>query len=296
MQGQLRFNEPLTPYSSWRVGGAAERYFCPQNIQQLSDFLQSLPAHEPLLWLGLASNVLIRDGGIPGTVIHLLPQAGLNGLQYDAEQNWIRAEAGVAAAKFSRFCAKNNFSGGEFFSGIPGTIGGALAMNAGAFGAETWDFVVQLETMDRWGQRRLRLPADYQVAYREVLGPKEEWFLAGYFHFPPVVEDIPSTQTSRIKALLKQRSASQPIGVYSGGSVFKNPPGDFAGRLIEASNLKGFAIGGARVSEKHANFIINEDQAKAQDIEEIIDYVREQVWQQQQVQLQLEVRVLGLSD
>lgn len=206
------------------------------------------------------------------------------------EQGIIRVEAGVTCAKLAKFCAKQQFAKGGFFAGIPGTVGGALAMNAGAFGGETWTYVQKVETIDRYGRVRQRLPQDFQVGYREVKGPAGEWFVAGYFAFPP--GDTAQTQQD-IKMLLRKRSDTQPIGEFSCGSVFRNPPGDYAARLIESCGLKGHQIGGARVSLKHANFIINEGSATAVDLEQLIDLVQSTVKQQTGITLVRECHILG---
>lgn len=285
--GQLLLNEPLADYTSWHIGGIARRLYKPANLTDLSAFLSTLPDNEPLTWLGLGSNVLIRDGGVNGTVI--LTLGALSELSLSPE-NIVRAEAGVTCAKLAKFCAKEHFSEGAFFAGIPGTVGGALAMNAGAFGGETWTHVVAVETIDKKGRIRKRLLKDFQVGYREVKGLLDEWFVAGHFCFPK--GDVEKTQQT-IKALLKKRSETQPIGLLSCGSVFRNPPGDYAARLIEACGLKGKKIGGACVSTKHANFIINSDHATAHDVEQLIQWVQDTVQQQTGVLLIKECHFIG---
>lgn len=287
LRGQLCLNEPLASYTSWHVGGMAERAYKPADLADLAVFLSTLPEDEPITWLGLGSNVLIRDGGIEGTVI--LTLGALKALQCSAE-NSIRAEAGVPCAKLAKLCAKEQFSEGAFFAGIPGTIGGALAMNAGAFGSETWQYVTAVETIDKQGCIRRRLPADFQVGYREVVYPRNEWFVAGHFRFPP--GDPEKTQEA-IKVLLRKRNETQPIGAFSCGSVFRNPPGDYAARLIEACALKGKNIGGASVSTKHANFIINREKATAADIEALICFIQNTVQEKTGVQLIRECHILG---
>jgi len=180
-------------------------------------------------------------------------------------------------------------TGCEFFAGIPGTVGGALAMNAGAHGGETWERVESVRTIDRNGEIHQRAPAEYSVSYRSVTGPANEWFLEGTFRFDPEV--VPSMDT--LKTMLERRKTTQPLGLPSCGSVFRNPPGDFSARLIEACGLKGHRIGGAEVSTKHANFIINRDDASATDIEELIEHVRQTVLDEHGVELQHEVRIVG---
>ncbi len=288
-RGELRFDEPMAKHTSWRVGGPARRYFRPADLQDLVLYLKNLPEDEVLVWLGLGSNLLVRDGGIDGSVI---ATQGINQALEQVGTARIRAEAGVTCAKLAKFCQRLGLSGAEFLAGIPGTVGGALAMNAGAFGGETWNHVVEVETLDRYGQLRQRTADDYQVGYRRVglKAPGEEWFIAGLFEF----SEAPADGTGAdIKALLDKRNAAQPIGLPSCGSVFTNPPGDHAARLIEASGLKGHCCGKACVSEKHANFIINTGGATASEIERLIHYVQETVAQKQGIRLVPEVRIIG---
>jgi UDP-N-acetylmuramate dehydrogenase len=287
MRGVLRKNESLARYTSWRVGGKARQTYRPADLADLVEFLSTISTDENLVWIGLGSNVLIRDGGINGTVI--LTQGRLNKLEQSNEKI-IRAEAGVTCAKMAKYCVKMGFPAGAFFAGVPGTIGGALAMNAGAFGGETWPYVIAVETVDRRGEIKRRLPQDFKIGYREVVRPKDEWFLAGHFVFPPG-DMVQAAQD--IRELLRKRTNSQPIGEFSCGSVFRNPPGDFAARLIEASGLKGLRQGNAWVSEKHANFIINGGKATATDIENLINLVQQQVEEKQGVHLTPEVHILG---
>ncbi len=286
-RGELRRDEPLARHTSWRVGGTADRFYLPRDLDDLAVFLEALPLEEPVFWLGLGSNLLVRDGGMRGTVI--CTSGMLNGLARLDEQR-LRVESGVACAKVARFSAREGLSGAEFLVGIPGTMGGALAMNAGAFGGETWTLVEAVETLDRRGRRQVRGPEDYQVAYREVRGPAGEWFVAAILALAP---GDASQALTDIKGLLARRGASQPTGQPSGGSVFRNPPGDHAGRLIEACGLKGHAIGGARVSEKHANFIVNDGSATAGDIEALIRHVAQAVEERQGVRLVTEVHIVG---
>lgn len=290
LRGTLLINEPLIDYNSWHVGGPASQFYMPADIEDLGIFLKSLSKAEKILWLGLGSNVLIRDGGFEGTVIYT--QGRLKQLSL-IDPHTIRAEAGVTCAKLAKFCAMANLAKGAFFAGIPGTVGGALAMNAGAFGDTTWDHVIQVETIDRLGKIRLRKPSDFKIAYREVSKPAEEWFVAGYFHLP--AGDGKQEQQA-VRELLKKRSQTQPIGEFSCGSVFRNPPNDHAARLIEACGLKGKKIGGAWVSTKHANFIINGGQATASDIEKLILYVQSEVARLQDVNLIPECHIYGKCD
>ncbi len=285
--GRLRLNESMARHTSWRVGGPAQRFYEPASVADLAVFLAGLPAGEPLFWMGLGSNLLVRDGGVPGTVI--MTSGLLNGLERRGEDR-VRAEAGVACAKVARFAARAGLKGAEFLAGIPGTMGGALAMNAGAFGGETWTVVERVETLDRAGRHRERSSGDYRIGYRQVNGQADEWFTAAHLRLEPG-DGRESSQ--RIRDLLKRRSDTQPMGQASCGSVFRNPPGDFAARLIEASGLKGRCIGGACVSEKHANFIVNTGGARAVDIETLIREVADTVERLHGVRLVPEVRVVG---
>jgi len=284
--GELMLGEPMSRHTSWRVGGPADRYYRPAGIDDLSRFLAALPADEPVHWVGLGSNLLVRDGGVRGTII--ATHRVLDGIER-LDGNHVRVEAGVPCAKLARHCARWGLGQAEFFAGIPGTVGGALAMNAGAFGGETWRHVVAVEVIDRQGRRHRRLPSEFSVGYRSVRGPAPEWFLAADLAFEPEG----SVDPEAIRKLLARRKETQPIGEPSCGSVFRNPPDDHAARLIEAAGLKGFSIGGARVSDKHANFIINTGDASAADIEQLIDHVRSVVERIHGVRMQTEVRVLG---
>lgn len=293
LRGRLLENEPMARYTSWRTGGPARRFYRPADRDDLLAFLAELPAAEPVLFVGLGSNLLVRDGGFAGTVVHLL--GALNGLQVLDRADGgatIYAEAGVSCAQLARCSAREQLAGGAFFAGIPGTVGGALAMNAGAFGSETWDFVQRVETVGRAGRVTTREPAEFGIAYRSVKRPDGEWFIGGYFRF---ARDPGAADARRIKELLYQRSATQPIGMYSCGSVFRNPPGDHAARLIDICGLKGHRRGGAHVSEKHANFIINDAGATAADIEALIAQVQSTVKEQTGVLLQPEVVTVGES-
>jgi UDP-N-acetylmuramate dehydrogenase len=263
-----------------------DTWYRPADREDLAGFLATLPPELPVYWVGLGSNLLVRDGGLRGAVVST--HNALSHMERLGEQG-IRAEAGVPCAKIARSCARWGLGAGEFFAGIPGTLGGALAMNAGAFGGETWDYVRAVETLDRAGVRRRRDAAEYETGYRSVRGPEGEWFVAAELAFPA---GRPTTQAS-IRELLVKRKATQPIGLPSCGSVFTNPPGDHAARLIESAGLKGCRIGGAEVSPKHANFIINTGDATAADIETLLRHVAEEVERVHGVRLETEVRIVG---
>jgi UDP-N-acetylmuramate dehydrogenase len=289
LRGKLLLDEPLARHTSWRVGGPANRLYRPADGEDLAAFLSTLDPDEPLLWLGLGSNLLVSDAGFPGTVIQT--QGCLDALERIGE-NEIRAEAGVSCAKTARFAARLGLTGVEFLAGIPGTMGGALAMNAGAYGGETWSRVRRVRTVDRGGRVRSRTPADFRISYRQVTGQPGEWFLDTELE----LEAGDAAQSlERIRHLLEQRGRTQPIGLPSCGSVFRNPPGDHAARLIEAAGLKGLREGGAQVSEKHANFIINAGGASARDITRLIERVKAEVERASGVRLIPEVHHVGAS-
>jgi len=287
LRGELSSDEPMSAHTSWRVGGPADQCYRPADLEDLQQFLAALAPDEPLTWVGLGSNLLVRDGGIRGTLI--LPFGGLDTLELIGNDQ-VRAGAGVACAKVARFAARAGLTGAEFLAGIPGTMGGALAMNAGAFGGETWPLVDAVQTLNHQGELHRRTRADFEVSYRTVKGAKSEWFVAADLQLQ--AGDSAVAQ-SRIRSLLERRSATQPTQQPSCGSVFRNPPDDFAARLIESCGLKGEQIGGARVSEKHANFIVNLGSASAADIEELIHYVQRQVQHRHGIRLHMEVRIIG---
>jgi UDP-N-acetylmuramate dehydrogenase len=277
---------PMSKHTSWHVGGPADLFFTPRDVMDLSAFIRQLPPDLPLLWVGLGSNLLVRDGGVRGAVIST---HGALGQLERVSATRIYAGAGVPCARIARQCVKWGLGPAEFFAGIPGTLGGALAMNAGAWGGETWRHVTEVETLDRRGIRHTRAPADYQIAYRRVTGPAEEWFVAARLEF----ERKPGSADGAIRELLERRKETQPIGEWSCGSVFTNPPGEHAARLIETAGLKGFRIGDASVSEKHANFIINHGAARAADIEALILHVQRTVAAVHGITLTPEVRIVG---
>ena len=286
-KSQLLKNEPLARYTSWRVGGRADSVFIAENLDELQTFLHSLDHAEPICFIGLGSNLLVRDGGVRGTVV-VMHQA-LNDLHMDADL--IYAQAGVTCGKLARFSASQTKKGAEFMAGIPGTVGGALAMNAGCYGSETWNIVHQVLTIDRNGITHARNVSEFITSYRHVEMPaQDEWFLGAWFKL-----EVGDREESlkKIKQLLATRLASQPLNLPSAGSTFRNPHNDFAARLIEASGLKGYQIGGAQVSTKHANFIVNVGECTALDIELLIKHIKNTVLDIQGVALQQEVKVIG---
>lgn len=289
--GSLSKNFPLARYTTWRVGGPAKQVYLPHSLADLQQFIIANP-DEQLHWIGLGSNSLIRDAGLDKTVI--LTLRGLMEMeQCNTTRIWM--EAGVPCAKVARYAARIGLAGAEFLAGIPGTMGGALTMNAGCHGHETWDHVIAVKTIDQYGHIHQRYPHEFKIGYRSVHMVQEspsttEWFIGAELEFDI---DTEKKALQNINQLLKHRAATQPTGEYNAGSVFRNPPGDFAGRLIEAAGLKGFRINDAGVSEKHANFIINRGQSSAADIEAVMEHVVACVFEKFGIELIREVRIFG---
>ncbi len=305
LRGELRRSEPMRKHTSWRAGGSAERAYFPRDLADLQAFLGSGLAAPPLYLVGLGSNLLVRDGGVRGTVIFthgalkevkLVDQPGRAPLLY--------AEAGVASPKVARFACTHGLRGAEFLAGIPGTVGGALAMNAGCYGVETWEIVDSVVVLSAEGALARLAPAEFDIAYRHVAakapgarleartrcGLDHDVFAAAYFR---LARGDGEDGRREIKQLLQRRIAAQPLEMPNAGSVFRNPPGDYAARLIESCGLKGVAIGGAQVSPKHANFLVNTGGARAADIESLIDHVQRTVLERCGVLLEREVRIIG---
>jgi UDP-N-acetylmuramate dehydrogenase len=287
-RGVLKQREPLAAHTSWRVGGPADRYFEPADRADLVDFVKALPPREPILWVGLGSNLLVRDGGVRGTVISL--HGGLEALALESEQT-VRAEAGVHCARLAKFAQQEQRAGLGFMAGIPGTVGGALAMNAGAWGGETWPNVQEAEVLYRDGRSEWLAQDAFRYSYRHVDVPAHFCgFLGARFR---VWDDSDGSHARYTKEALAKRKATQPVGKPSAGSTFRNPPNDHAARLIEACGLKGHRIGGAHVSTRHANFVITDAKARAADVEALIHHIQKVVKEQTQVELQPEVRIVG---
>lgn len=303
LRGRFLHNEPMEKHVSWRAGGPAQRVYVPADMEDLRLLLQAIPEDEPVYVTGLGSNLLVRDGGLRGIVVVLhgaLKKLAIESRSFGipeappgmGEASLLYAEAGVAAPKVARFAANHDLTGAEFLAGIPGTVGGALAMNAGCYGDETWNHVAQALTLNRKGELNERLPGDYVLGYRHVAlkSGSEEWFVAAWLRF---AKGDGQAARARIKELLQKRIDTQPLNQPNAGSVFRNPPGDHAARLIEACGLKGLRIGNAQVSEKHANFIVNLGGATAADIEAVIEKVEEVVEAKTNVRLIREVRIIG---
>lgn len=312
LEGELLLNEPMSRHTSWRTGGPADVYYRAANTHDLAAFIkqrfeQHLKGnnHEPhrevnaryifdqdIVWVGLGSNLLVRDGGIRGAVV--ATHQSLASLKI-VDDLCVEVGAGVPCAKLARTSARHAMKGAEFFAGIPGTVGGALAMNAGAFGSETWDVVESVTTLDVSGRLHTRQASEYDVSYRRAQrahadNDLREWFLSARLRLLPGDEVV---SRNAIRDLLKQRAQSQPIQTFNAGSVFRNPSGGFAAQLIEAAGLKGLRRGGACVSTQHANFIINDDDASSADIEWLITQIRERVAAHSGVMLEPEVRIVG---
>ena len=287
LAGKLLQNEPMSQHTSWRVGGLADQLYIPVDLADLRTFLQQVGDQQPIHFVGLGSNLLVRDGGLRATVVSMHNVLTDMRVQGDL----IYAESGVTCGKLAKFCAKQSRQGAEFFAGIPGTLGGALAMNAGCYGWETWDAVDSVITINRHGELNTRSAKEFVASYRHISMPLQgEWFVAAWLKFEAGDAKVAA---QKIKDLLASRLASQPLNLPSAGSTFRNPEGDYAARLIEACGLKGYLIGGAQVSEKHANFIVNIGGATALDIELLIKHMHDTVLEQFGVTLQQEVKVIG---
>lgn len=288
LRGEMLHDEPMSRHVSWRAGGVAQRLYRPADLDDLQQFLRQTPANEALIAVGLGSNLLVRDGGYRGTVLQMV--GALTELRMDGDLIYV--QAGVPGAKLARFAASNNLCGAEFFVGIPGTLGGMLAMNAGCYGGETWQKVQRVQVLTRNGELLERTPQEYDIGYRHVAlsEASEEFFVGAWLKLE--AGDVEKARQD-IKALMEKRSASQPLQQPNAGSVFRNPEGNHAAKLIEGCGLKGRRIGGAEVSQKHANFIVNAGGATATDIEELINEVRATVLQQTGIELHPEVRIVG---
>jgi len=276
----LKFNEPMSKHCSLRSGGETSEFFQPLDTQELSNFLKKNT--KPILMVGLGSNLLVRDKGFNGVTIHTKNLKELN-----ISDNLIESGAGTSLAKLSRYALANSKYGAEFLSAIPGTVGGALAMNAGAFGSEIWQYVVSVKTMNFSGEMKERIPRDFEISYRCTIHKNsDEFFVSAVFNFNL------KKQNDNVGDLLEKRNSTQPIGLPSCGSVFKNPKNHFAAKLIESSGLKGYCIGGACVSEKHANYIINQNNATAQDIENLIAHIQDTIKRKYNIELETEIIII----
>ncbi len=288
LRGTLKFNESMARHTSWRVGGAADYFYIPADREDVVCLIRQLPREMPVTWIGLGSNLLVRDAGVEGVVIKT--SGALSQIE-PGEQGLLYAESGVSCSRVARISVANGLSGAEFLAGVPGSFGGALVMNAGAFGGETWPLVERIECIDRLGNCVAFGHREISFGYREVRLPEQHAVLAGVLRLAPAEPTTDGRQ--QIKSLLEKRSASQPVQSANAGSVFKNPPGKFAARIIQQLGLKGNSIGGARFSEIHANFIVNDGTANAFEIESLINLARSQAMSRMNIRLEPEVRVVG---
>ena len=285
-EGDCSYDESMAKHTSWRVGGRADLFYSPKSRKDLVYFLSSIDPNLPITWIGRGTNILVRDAGIRGVVIST--KSFLKEIEKTSEYLY-KVEAGVACVELALFCQKNGIGPAAFFSGIPGSIGGALTMNAGSFGMETWDLVKEVEVINEKGDISFLEKESFDIAYRTVTFPFRLWFLSCSMSLS---SDEQTTKDNLIE-LRNQRIRTQPLSEDTCGSVFKNPPGNFAGALIEGSGLKGFKIGSASISEQHANFIVNEGGATARDIENLIKHTRQAVREKFDIDLQPEVRIIG---
>jgi len=278
----------MKKYNSWRVGGIAENYVEVSSEAALQKIFSINKVKKPITVIGVGSNLLIRDGGIKGTVINL--SRGLKSIFLD--QHLIFAECGISCSSLARFSAKNNKKNCAFLAGIPGSVGGALAMNAGCYGGEIWQFISKVKIMNHKGDIRIKDKQSFKIGYRSVKKKEDEIFIGAWFNFPSK-ENNDENEEQKIDDLLKLRRSSQPLNWPTAGSTFRNPEKNFAAKLIEEVGLKGFQIGDARISNKHANFIENIGDATAKDIEQLIYLAQEKVEKLKKIRLQLEVKIIG---
>lgn len=292
VRGKLLGCEPIAPFTWFRVGGPAEALFLPKDEADLAEFLAETPADIPVTVLGAASNTIVRDGGVDGVVVRLTPAFG----KISTDGLRVRAGAAVLDARVSEAAAKAGIAGMEFFSGVPGTIGGALRMNAGCYGRETKDILVEAVALNRKGERVVLKLADFGYSYRHSDAPEDLIFIEALFEG---TADNPAAVSTRIEELKARRETSQPIREKTGGSTFANPdpPGTpnqrSAWKLVDAAGMRGHRKGGAQVSELHCNFLLNADNATAADIEGLGEEVRAAVKANSGVELRWEIKRIG---
>jgi len=286
VRGSLRANVPLAPFTWLRVGGAAEALFMPKDEADLAHFLSATPDDIPVQILGVASNTLVRDGGVKGVVIRLGPAFG----KVTTDGKTITAGAAALDKSVAKKAAIAGIAGLEFYAGVPGTIGGALRMNAGCYGSETKDVLVGVIALDRTGRRQVMSLEDMKYSYRHCGAPKDLFFVEAVFEGTP---DKPDLIDARMAEITKKREASQPIREKTGGSTFKNPDENSSWKLIDAAGCRGLRVGGAQMSEQHCNFMINIDDATAADLETLGETVRARVLESQGVDLHWEIRRIG---
>ena len=290
LQGELRTQEPMSRHTSWKTGGNADYYYIASDINDLAKFISKLPTSTPITWIGFGSNLLVRDGGVSGVVVSVV---GLLNELKKINETEIFIGAGVSCVKAAHFSAKHGLEGIEFLAGIPGTIGGALAMNAGAYGGEIWSYIKEVETINRKGKREIFEKDKFDINYRSVSISENEWFIACKMKLEISTRTVVS---DRIKKMLSERADGQPLGKLSCGSVFRNPTNQHAAKLIELCGLKGKKVGGAVISDKHSNFIINTGNATSLDIEKLIEFIQACVYEKYDIKLIPEVRIIGESN
>jgi UDP-N-acetylmuramate dehydrogenase len=291
VRGKLLRDAPLAPYTWLRVGGPADVLFIPADWADLSDFLSALPEAVPVTVLGVGSNVIVRDGGVEGVVVRLVGRAFAK-IELDDEGLKVIALAGALDAAVARFAAKSGIAGLEFYAGIPGTVGGACMMNAGCYGSETKDVLVEAYALTRSGERRVLSNAEMGFSYRRCAAAADQ----GLIFFGAAFAgrgDYSDAITTRMEEITARREASQPIREKTGGSTFKNPPGDSAWRLVDAAGWRGRPHGGAMFSPQHANFLINTGEATAADLEGLGEAVRADVLGKIGVELEWEIKRIG---
>jgi UDP-N-acetylmuramate dehydrogenase len=289
VRGKLVRGEALAPYTWFRVGGAAEALFLPADVDDLAQFLAALPASIPVTVLGVGSNVIVRDGGVPGVVVRL---AGRGFGTVSAEGTRVRAGAGALDAQVARAAAKAGIAGLEFYVGVPGSIGGALVMNAGCYGRETKDVLVEATALTRDGKRATLSNAEFGFTYRRNAAPEGLIFVEALFEG---TQAEPAEVEARMAEITAKREAAQPIREKTGGSTFKNPPDDSAWKVVERAGMRGHRVGGAQVSEKHSNFLINTGDATAADIEGLGEAVRAAAKEKCGVDLHWEIKRIGVA-
>ncbi len=287
VRGKLLRDEPLGPFTWFRVGGKADVLFLPADPDDLSEFLSQLPMDVPICVLGVGSNVIIRDGGVEGVVIRL---AGKAFAEVIVDEDQVIADAGALDSAVAKAAAKAGLAGLEFYAGIPGTIGGALTMNAGCYGRETKDVLASAWGFDRAGEVVAYCLEDFGYTYRHSEVPADIIWMQAVFHG---VADDPAAITARMEEITARREASQPIREKTGGSTFKNPEGQSSWKLVDEAGWRGKPFGGAMFSDQHANFIINTGEASASDIEGLGEAVRADVLTKTGVQLDWEIKRIG---
>ena len=286
VRGRLSFDAPMAPFTWFRVGGAAEVLFRPADLDDLITFLTGLSREVPVTTIGVGSNLLVRDGGVPGVVIRLTGPFA----EIDSQQTTITAGAGALDLTVARIAQEAGIAGLEFLSGVPGTIGGALRMNAGAFGAEMKDVTASAQALDRDGELHILSLADFGFTYRHCVVDDSWIFLAATLQGRA---GSPAGIAARMEEIRASREEAQPTRARTGGSTFANPPGQSAWKLIDAAGCRGLTMGGAQVSEVHANFLVNRGGATATDFLALAALVKVKVRETSSVELEEEVRVIG---